>query len=82
MRQIARKHALSRLLSNEATPGLLLMAAAMLALIASNSALAPVHDFILNVPIAVQVGALEIAKPLFLWVNDGLMAIFFFLVQP
>ena len=80
MRQIAQKIALSRFLSNEATPGLLLMAAAMLALIASNSALAPFHDFVLNIPIAIQVGALEIAKPLFLWVNDGLMAIFFFLV--
>ena len=34
----------------------------------------------LNLPVAVQFGAFEIAKPLLLWINDGLMAIFFFLV--
>ncbi|MDH5622519.1 MAG: Na+/H+ antiporter NhaA, partial [Gammaproteobacteria bacterium] len=31
-------------------------------------------------PVEIRVGALQIAKPLLLWVNDGLMAIFFFLV--
>jgi NhaA family Na+:H+ antiporter len=35
---------------------------------------------LLNTPVAIQVGALVIAKPLLLWVNDGLMAIFFFLI--
>ena len=35
---------------------------------------------ILGTPVAVQVGALKIAKPLLLWINDGLMAIFFLLV--
>lgn len=34
----------------------------------------------LQTPVVIQVGALEIAKPLLLWINDGLMAIFFFLV--
>ena len=38
------------------------------------------YDSLLTVPVAVQVGALEIAKPLLLWINDGLMAVFFFLV--
>jgi len=35
---------------------------------------------LLNLSVAVQVGGLAIAKPLRLWVNDGLTAIFFMLV--
>jgi NhaA family Na+:H+ antiporter len=34
----------------------------------------------LNIPVEVRVGDLEIAKPLLLWVNDGLMAVFFFII--
>ncbi|MEM8688830.1 MAG: Na+/H+ antiporter NhaA [Pseudomonadota bacterium] len=71
---------IARLYANEATPGLLLMLAAVMALIANNSSFAPYYSGFLDIPIAIQLGALEIAKPLLLWVNDGLMAIFFFLV--
>ncbi len=67
-------------LKQESSGGLVLMAAAVLAMIVNNTALAPVYEGFLNLPIAIQVGPLEIAKPLLLWVNDGLMAIFFFLV--
>ena len=35
---------------------------------------------LLDVPVAVQIGALQIAKPLLLWINDGLMALFFLLI--
>lgn len=38
------------------------------------------YALLIDTPVAVQIGALEIAKPLLLWVNDGLMAVFFFLV--
>lgn len=64
----------------ESAAGLLLMAAAALAIIADNSPLAPLYDAFLGTPVAIRVGALEIAKPLLLWINDGLMAVFFFLV--
>jgi len=75
--------ALSRIkefLKYEASGGIILMAAAVLALIIANSGLSPLYDAFLNVPVAVQVGALEIAKPLLLWINDGMMAVFFLLV--
>ena len=64
----------------EPSAGLLLMGAALLALIANNSIASGLYAGFLSTPVEVQGGALEIAKPLVLWINDGLMAVFFFLV--
>lgn len=64
----------------ESAGGIILMAAAVLAMIAANSGAAGLYHLFTETPVEVRVGALQIAKPLFLWVNDGLMAIFFFLV--
>ncbi len=64
----------------ESAGGILLMVAAMLAMIAANSPAADLYAYFLDTPVEVRVGALQIAKPLLLWINDGLMAIFFFLV--
>lgn len=44
------------------------------------SSLEPCYQLCLAAPVEIRVGALEIAKPLLLWINDGLMAVFFFLV--
>lgn len=65
---------------HQAAGGIVLMAAAVLALTLDNSPLAWAYDHLLNTPVVIQVGALELNKPLLLWINDGLMAIFFFLV--
>ncbi len=64
----------------EASAGIILMIAALLALFANNTFLSEYYGALLSTPVAIQIGALEIAKPLLLWINDGLMAIFFFLV--
>ncbi|OKY27146.1 Na+/H+ antiporter NhaA [Thalassotalea sp. PP2-459] len=64
----------------EAASGLILMAAAILAMMIANSPFSPYYDLLLNLPVKVAVGSFEIAKPLLLWINDGLMALFFFLV--
>jgi NhaA family Na+:H+ antiporter len=64
----------------ESAGGLLLLAAAISAMLVANSPLANIYDALLETTVAVQVGALSIDKPLLLWVNDGLMAVFFFLV--
>ena len=71
---------LSSLLKHEAAGGVLLLLAAVAALAFYNSPLAFLYDALLTVPVAVQVGTLGIHKPLLLWINDGLMAVFFFLV--
>lgn len=64
----------------EAAGGIILIIAALTALVLANTPLSAYYDLLLSTLVAVQVGDLEIAKPLLLWINDGLMAIFFFLV--
>ncbi len=71
---------ISRFLKLESAGGLILMFAAVLALISANSPLQPYYALLLDTPVEIKVGALEIAKPLLLWINDGLMVVFFFLV--
>lgn len=67
-------------LKKEAASGIILMFAALLAMILANSPWSTWYDLLLNVPVVVAIGTFEIAKPLLLWINDGLMALFFFLV--
>ncbi len=64
----------------ETSAGFVLMFVALMALIANNSPLSGFYSGFLSTPVEVQFGSFEIAKPLLLWINDGLMAIFFFLV--
>jgi NhaA family Na+:H+ antiporter len=52
----------------------------LLALLVANSPVSGIYQALLDLPVEVRVGALEIAKPLLLWINDGLMAIFFLLI--
>ncbi len=73
-------HALSDFLRLEAAGGILLIAAAALALLCANTPLEEFYDGFRDLPVVVQVGDLKIAKPLLLWINDGLMAVFFLLV--
>ncbi len=56
------------------------MIAAVLALIFANTPLQSYYSLFLDIPVEIRVGALKIAKPLLLWINDGLMAVFFFLI--
>ena len=71
---------LKEFLQSEASGGILLMLTAILALIIANSPLSPYYAILLDTPVEIRIGAFEIAKPLLLWINDGLMAIFFFMV--
>jgi NhaA family Na+:H+ antiporter len=64
----------------EAASGILLIATLILVLIAANSPLFPLYQKILAIPVQIRIGALDIFKPLELWVNDGLMALFFMLL--
>ncbi|MEX6016518.1 Na+/H+ antiporter NhaA [Providencia vermicola] len=64
----------------EAAGGLLLIIAAIVALIMANSPAQGLYQQFLDIPISVKISSLELDKPLILWVNDFLMAIFFLVV--
>ena len=71
---------LQRFLAIESAAGFILIGAAALALVVSNSGLSDLYQAFLDLPVTVRVGALKLDKPLLLWINDGLMAVFFLLV--
>ncbi|PLX62776.1 Na+/H+ antiporter NhaA [Sedimenticola selenatireducens] len=64
----------------ESACGIILMVAAVFAMICANTPLQSYYSLILDTPVEIRIGAFGIAKPLLLWINDGLMAVFFFLV--
>ncbi len=71
---------IKKFLQLEAAGGILLLIAAALAMVLKNSGFAEIYQAFLETPGEIRIGSLYIAKPLFLWVNDGLMAIFFFMI--
>lgn len=72
--------ALERLVKHDAFGGILLMAAAIAAMFIANSDFRSVYEGVLNSYFAVTFDGEGLKKPLILWINDGLMAIFFFLI--
>ena len=64
----------------ESSAGILLILITVLALILQNSPLSGAYNSFLHTHVEIRFGHLQIAKPLLLWVNDGLMAVFFFLI--
>ena len=72
--------ALREFLELEAAGGILLIACVVIAMLTANSPLSGIYTGLLDLTVAIQVGTLIINKPLLLWVNDGLMAVFFFLI--
>jgi len=73
-------NAIREFLKLESAGGIILVGAAVLALILNNSPLSWLYDLLLDTPVEIRVGALKLAKPLLLWINDGLMAVFFLLI--
>ncbi len=65
---------------HEAAGGVLLIAAAAIALLLANSDLAAAYHALFAIEVEVRVGDFKVLKPLLLWINDGLMAIFFFTI--
>lgn len=72
--------ALSEFFRLESAGGILLIVCAILAMIAANTPLYQYYQLLLDVPLGIKLGGLEVIKPLLLWINDGLMAVFFLLV--
>ena len=73
-------NSVQQFLKLESAGGIVLCAAAAIALVLANSPLETLYTQLLDLPLAIQIGGFAIAKPLLLWVNDGLMAVFFMLI--
>lgn len=71
---------LREFMQKESAGGITLIFAAFAALIVANSPLLGAYRAWLDIPIVAGFGGFVIDKPLLLWVNDGLMAVFFFLI--
>ena len=71
---------LGRLLAHEAAGGIALIAATLAALAVANSPLQLTYLAALDAPLSITLGGSGLTKPLILWINDGLMAVFFFLI--
>ena len=69
-----------KFVSTESSSGFLLFAVTLLALAWANSPWAATYEALWNYPVGFNFGEFELIKPLILWINDGLMAIFFFLI--
>lgn len=64
----------------ESSGGVLLFIAAVLAMLMNNSPWHRGYDDLLTVSVGIHLGSFSLVKPLLLWINDGLMAVFFLLV--
>jgi len=71
---------LTNILHSKTAPGILLCLSALAALFFANTPLNGLYDGFKNIPVVFQAGSFLIDKPLLLWINDGLMAIFFLLI--
>jgi NhaA family Na+:H+ antiporter len=74
------KHSLLNFFKLESATGILLVVATLFAMIMANTNLHSLYDSLTSIPVVISFGELVIAKPLLLWINDGLMAIFFFMI--
>mgnify|MGYP001477473878 CR=1 FL=1 len=72
--------ALDRFFRHDAAGGGVLMAATVLALLIANSSLSDVYQSVLAKKFSILLDGEGLSKELILWINDGLMAIFFFLI--
>lgn len=75
-----KENFIQKFFAQESAGGITLVVAALLAIVVANSPLSAYYALLIDTPVAVQIGSFEIAKPLLLWINDGLMAVFFLLV--
>lgn len=71
---------ISKIFTRELVGGLLLFTAAVLALLVANSPLKDAYGLLLSTSLGITLGAQELSKPLLLWINDGLMVIFFLMI--
>ncbi|MEA3373464.1 MAG: Na+/H+ antiporter NhaA [Campylobacterota bacterium] len=74
------KQSLIHFFKQESAVGVLLIVATFFAMVLANSPYHTYYENLMDTHVMVMIGTFHIAKPLLLWINDGLMAVFFFMV--
>lgn len=74
------ENAIQRFIKMESFSGILLLAATVTALLWANSPFGESYQALWTQKFGISFGSFELKKDLILWINDGLMAIFFFLI--
>ena len=74
------KTSFEKFIKHESSAGLLLVFSAFLAVLMANSPANELYELLLDTPLAIQIGTFKLVKPFLLFVNDGMMAIFFILI--
>ncbi|PZD63217.1 Na(+)/H(+) antiporter NhaA, partial [Pantoea ananatis] len=75
------KHLLKSFIESDASNGMVLILAAVVAMVLANGAsTAQGYQALLETPVQIRFGELDISKNLLLWINDALMALFFLLI--
>jgi len=69
-----------RVLRSPAIAGVVLLASMLVAFAWVNSPFADAYEAIHHAPASISIGSFELSKPLILWINEGLMVVFFFLI--
>ena len=69
-----------KFVKTESLAGILLFGATIIALVWANSSYGSYYDNLLQYKVGISFQDFELKKPLILWINDGLMSIFFFLI--
>ena len=72
--------AVHKFIRTEIAGGVFVMLAAVLALLVENSPLSGMYHHFLHMDLGMTIGAFVMIKPMHLWINDGLMSVFFLLV--
>jgi len=70
----------NKFIKYEASGGIILIIATAIALIMANTPLADFYHHLVHTPVTIQIGNFIIAENIHFWINDGLMAIFFFVI--
>jgi len=73
-------NAVKRFLKLESAGGIVLIGAAVIAIVVANSPAQNLYRTFLDVPIAISIGDFGLSKSVLLWINEGLMAVFFLLI--
>lgn len=74
------QRSIGEFINKESIGGLMLLVATIIALIVSNSSLYHFYQRILSIHFSISLGSYGLRKPVLLWINDGLMAVFFFVI--